>query len=294
MTENITREDGYTMDKTGNNRYTPAFVPQQDSNEKNWALIFIGRNLLMKKTGDKLSIPEINELHCITPFDKTFMYIGTYDGHGCYCKKLNDDIVLPENLTLLDIKEITKQSGDSGLFLLAGAANHILHWSSVNKYCGCCGNKTEDKKDERAKICPNCGNIIYPRISPATITAVFCGDQILLAHNSHFKKELYSLIAGFVEPGETLEQCVEREIREEVGIKVKNIRYFSSQPWPFPDSLMMAFTAEYESGEITVDNCEILDAGWYRADSLPEIPSADSIAGKIIRWYRDQYQGEQK
>lgn len=282
------------MENTANNKYTPAFLPQLNSKENSWALIFVGRNLLMKKTGDKLSIPETNELDCIIADDKSLEYIGTYAGHGCFCKKLSDETVLQENLSLVDLKDITKLSGDSGLFLLAGAANHILHWRSVNKYCGCCGNKTEDKKDERTKICPYCGNIIYPRISPATITAVFRGDQILLAHNSHFKKDLYSLIAGFVEPGETLEQCVEREIREEVGIKVKNIRYFSSQPWPFPDSLMMAFTAEYESGEITVDNCEIIDAGWYKAESLPEIPSADSIAGKMIRWYRDQYQDEKK
>jgi NAD+ diphosphatase len=100
---------------------------------------------------------------------------------------------------------------------------------------------------------------------------------------------MYSLIAGFVEPGETLEQCVEREIGEEVGIKVKNIQYMKSQPWPFPDSLMLAFTAEYESGEIIVDGCEITDAAWYKADSLPQIPSSDSIAGKIIRWYRDRF-----
>jgi NAD+ diphosphatase len=148
-----------------------------------------------------------------------------------------------------------------------------------------------DKEDERAKVCQSCGNIVYPRIAPATITAVFRDGQILLAHNSNFRNGLYGLIAGYVEPGETLEQCVEREIREEVGIKVKNVRYLSSQPWPFPDSLMMGFTADYESGEITVDQCEITDAGWYKADKLPDIPSVDSIAGRMIRWYRDQTAG---
>jgi NAD+ diphosphatase len=100
---------------------------------------------------------------------------------------------------------------------------------------------------------------------------------------------MYSLIAGFVEPGETLEQCVEREIREEVGIQVKNIRYYDSQPWPFPDSLMLAFIADYAGGEIVTDNVEITDAAWYQADSLPEIPSTDSVAGRLIRWYRDSH-----
>ena len=145
-----------------------------------------------------------------------------------------------------------------------------------------------EKKDESAKVCSECGNIVYPRISPAVITAVFKGDQILLAHNRSFRNGLYSLIAGFVEPGETLEHCVKREIMEEVGIRVKNVRYAGSQPWSFPDALMIAFTAEYESGEICVDQVEIIDAGWYRMDAMPDIPSTDSIAGRLIRWYIEQ------
>ncbi|MDF2942585.1 MAG: pyrophosphatase [Herbinix sp.] len=268
--------------------YIPAHLPTEAAKESAWVLVLLEKKILMKKVGDKFYIPEANDIDNLIINDKTMEYIGKYDGHDCYCKRLNEIAELPDYLELIDLMKITNLSDDSGLFMLAGTANHILHWYSVNQYCGCCGHKTLDKKDERARICPNCGNIVYPRISPATITAVFRDDQILLAHNRNFKKDLYSLIAGFVEPGETLEQCVTREIGEEVGIKVKNIRYFSSQPWPFPDSLMMAFTAEYESGELIVDNCEIMEAAWYKADSLPEIPSSDSIAGKIIRWYRDQ------
>jgi NAD+ diphosphatase len=266
-------------------KYIPAYLPPQAMNESAWALIFVNNKILLKKAGDLFSIPEINELEAILPGGEKLTYIGEFEDHDCYCGKLNETVVLPENLDLADRINITKLTGDSELFILAGAASQILHWIDHNQYCGCCGHKTADKEDERAKICPNCGNTIYPRISPATITAIFRGDQILLAHNRNFRANLYSLIAGFAEPGETLEQCAAREIREEVGIKVKNIRYFSSQPWPFPDSLMVAFTAEYESGEITADQFEILDAGWYKADSMPEIPSADSIAGKIIRWY---------
>jgi len=277
------------MDILREYEYIPAYLPPDTSQENAWALVFIDKKLLMKKVGDKIQIPEVTDLESIMTNDKCMDYIGKYDGRDCYCKRLYELTALPENLVLVELKEITNGSGDSGLFLLAGTANHILHWNSMNQYCGSCGHKTVDKKEERAKICPNCGNIIYPRISPATITAIFRGDQILLAHNRNFKKDMYSLIAGFVEPGENLEQCVEREIGEEVGIKVKNIQYFSSQPWSFPDSLMMAFTAEYESGEIRVDNSEITDAAWYKAGSLPEIPSTDSIAGKIIRWYQDRY-----
>ncbi|MGB8451531.1 MAG: NAD(+) diphosphatase [Anaerocolumna sp.] len=253
-----------------------------------WIFALTANKLLVKKVEDKLNIPEYRDLKDLLKTHKCLEYVGIYNGHACYCERLSESSALPQNMELIDIKEITYLTGDPDIFILAGTANHILHWNSMNQYCGRCGHKTYDKKDERAKICPDCGNIIYPRISPATITAVIKDNQILLAHNRNFKKGLYSLIAGFVEPGETLEQCVEREIQEEVGIKVKNIRYFTSQPWSFPDSLMLAFVAEYESGEIVVDNNEITDAAWYSTDGLPEIPSTDSVAGKIIRWYREQ------
>lgn len=270
-------------------KYTPAYLPPDTLNESSWALILIGKKILMYKAENEFKIPRYSDVLGVIPEDDSMLYIGRYDGHDCYCKRFNELPELPKYLELVEMMEITKLSGDNGLFILAGAANHILHWSSMNQYCGCCGNKTVDKKEERAKVCTVCGNIIFPRIAPATITAIFHEDKILLAHNRNFRNDLYSLIAGFVEPGETLEQCVEREILEEVGIKVKNIRYFNSQPWSFPDSLMIAFTAEYESGEIKVDNTEIVDAAWFTADLLPEIPSNDSIAGKIIRWYREQY-----
>lgn len=270
------------------NKYEPGFHKSEQIKKNAWALIIISKKLLMRKPEEKYDIPEVKDVEDIITYIQSMEYIGKYDGNDCYCVRLEKEPLLPDGFSLVELREITKFSGDAGLFILAGAANHILHWRSVNQYCGCCGHKTYAKTDERAQICPKCGNVIYPRISPAIITAVFRQDQILLAHNSSFNKDMYSLIAGYVEPGELLEQCVEREIKEEVGIKVKNIRYLSSQPWPFPDSLMLAFTAEYESGEITVDNVEITDAAWYKADSLPIIPSEDSIAGRIIRWFQKQ------
>jgi NAD+ diphosphatase len=268
--------------------YIPAFLPPEVMEENAWVLIFIDNKLLMKRVDDKFFIPEVNILKEILAEKDTLKYIGTYDGHDCYYKKMDELNKLPENLELEDIRDITKLSGDPGLFLLAGAVKHILHWENMNQFCGQCGHKTVDKKEERAKVCPYCGNIVYPRIAPATITAVFRDDKILLAHNSNFRLGFYGLISGYVEPGETLEQCVRREIKEEVGIKVKNIKYLSSQPWPYPDSLMMAFSAEYEDGEIMVDDFEITDAGWFTADNLPEIPSTDSIAGRMIRWYQEE------
>ena len=125
----------------------------------------------------------------------------------------------------------------------------------------------------------------FPRLAPAVIVAVTKGDKILLAHSSEWRGKLYSVLAGFVEPGETFEECVEREIMEEVGIKVKNIRYFGSRPWPFPHSLMVGFTAEYESGEITIDQVEITDAQWFTSDNLPLVPGKISIARQLIDWF---------
>jgi NAD+ diphosphatase len=142
--------------------------------------------------------------------------------------------------------------------------------------------------DERAKICPKCGLVAYPRLSPAVIVAVLRDNCILLAHSHRFPAKFYSVLAGFVEPGETLEECVEREVYEEVGIRVRAIRYFGSQPWPFPDSLMIAFTANYAGGEIRIDHSEIADANWFSANDLPHIPPKISIARQLIDWFLEK------
>jgi NAD+ diphosphatase len=168
---------------------------------------------------------------------------------------------------------------------IAGRANQLLYWHRTHVYCGQCGRETEDKADERAKICPDCGHVSYPRLSPAVIVAIVRGNRILLARNRRFKGSFYSVLAGFVEPGESLEECIRREIREEVGLRVKNIRYFGSQPWPFPDSLMIGFIADYAAGEIRVDGSEILDAGWFSKNRLPGIPPKISIARQLIDWF---------
>ena len=173
---------------------------------------------------------------------------------------------------------------------VAGLANQFVIWNENHRYCGKCGRLTTEKTDERAKACLHCGLVNYPRLSPAVIMAVIKDRQILLAQSQRFHAKFYSVLAGFVEPGETLEECVKREVREEVGIAVKNIRYFGSQPWPFPDSLMIAFTAEYAGGEIEIDNSEILYAGWFTADSLTFIPPKISIARHLIDWFSENKQ----
>ncbi len=166
-------------------------------------------------------------------------------------------------------------------------ATHLHNWISKNNNCSNCGSKIE-VKDLKA-YCSKCNYMKYPKISPAVIVGIFKDEEILLARNKNFPEKLFSLIAGFVDVGETLEECVKREIKEEVGIEVTNIKYYSSQPWPFPDSIMIAFTADYLSGEIKVDNVEIEEAHWFSFDELPLYPTRRSIAGKLINTYMDKY-----
>ncbi|MEZ5233331.1 MAG: NAD(+) diphosphatase [Acidimicrobiales bacterium] len=181
---------------------------------------------------------------------------------------------------------------DELLWTVAGRAEQIVSWDRTHRFCGRCGEQTVLQDNERARKCPSCGLLAYPRLSPATITLVTRGEgedeEALLAWGRQFPGRFYSTLAGFVEPGENLEQCVAREIKEEVGVDISDITYFGSQPWPFPNSLMLGFTARYAGGELVLQEEEIVEAGWFRADALPPCPRGGmSIAGALIdSWLR--------
>jgi NAD+ diphosphatase len=175
----------------------------------------------------------------------------------------------------------------SGEWLAAGRAVQLAEWSRTHRFCGRCGTPTAPAVGERARRCPACGLVAHPRVAPAIITLVTRGEagpdqEALLARGVSFPVPMYSCLAGFVEPGEDLEGAVVREVSEEVGIRVGDLRYRGSQPWPFPHSLMVGFRAAYAGGELDLDEREIVDAGWYRRDSLPQMPSGISIARKLI------------
>ena len=174
------------------------------------------------------------------------------------------------------------------LFAIAARAVQIMAWHSTHQFCGRCATPTIQLPTERAKRCPNCELRQYPRLSPAVIMLIYKEEQLLLARAPRFRNGMYSVLAGFVEPGESLEETVARETREEVGIEIKNIRYFGSQPWPFPNSLMLGFTAEYAGGEIVPEPGEIEDAAWFDKTSLPPVPGELSIARKLIDWFVNQ------
>jgi NAD+ diphosphatase len=165
---------------------------------------------------------------------------------------------------------------------VAGRAVQLVEWARTHRYCGRCGTPTETVPGERARRCPACRLLAFPRLAPAMIVLIERGDEVLLARGIQFPVPMYSCLAGFVEPGESLEEAVAREVREEVGLDVTDVRYQSSQPWPFPHSLMLGFRATWAGGEIEIDPVEIVDAGWYRADDLPTIPPPMSIARRLI------------
>ncbi len=164
----------------------------------------------------------------------------------------------------------------------AARALALLKWRRTARFCGCCGGPLQDDKYETARVCPLCGNVVFPRISPAIIILVSKGDKILLARHATRNTDLYTCLAGFMEHGENIEECARREVKEETGIEIENIRYCSSQAWPYPDQLMIALRADWKSGDLVLQESEIDDAKWFSRDNLPPIPKPGSVAYKLI------------
>ena len=202
--------------------------------------------------------------------------------YGVDISNTNNEInVGYKSLIEYDIRHLLAISNSEDI-LLIGRANQLLHWIKSNKFSGYTGKLNKFNEKEEALYCTTTSSMIYPSISPCVLAMVTKGDKILLARNTLFPEGLYSVLAGFVEVSESAEETVKREVLEEVNIKVKNIQYFGSQPWPFPSQLMLGFTCEYESGEIKVDMNEIAEANWYQAKNLPYVPPESSLSGKLI------------
>lgn len=214
------------------------------------------------------------------------LHVGEWHGLPCYTADVDAFPEMPSG-EATSLRAIFQLAG-AETFALAGRATQLLDWQKNHRFCGQCGTPTVPKPGEYAKQCPNCGLLVYSRISPAVMVLVRDGGKLLLARGSHFKPGVFSALAGFVEPGETLEECAVREVREEVGIEITNLRYFHSQSWPFPNSLMVAFFADYAGGEITPDPVEIEAAGWFSPDALPVLPEPISISHRLIDAAREQ------
>ncbi|MGH7961818.1 MAG: NAD(+) diphosphatase, partial [Candidatus Binatia bacterium] len=262
----------FGLQKTFISELTP---PQEHTGPSLW-FAFHRNRLLVEVVEDALRVPYRERFDELGVAVVQRHYLGRYDGMPCHAVELADES-LPAGMDFKDLRQVYGLL-EEDLFVLGGRAVQIVEWDRTHQYCGRCGSRTHPTEKERAKVCPQCGLLNFPRLAPAIIVAVTRGEKILLARSAHFPQGLFSVLAGFVEPGETIEECVAREVKEEVGITVDNIRYFGSQPWPFPHSLMIGFTAEYVEGELKLDPTEIVEAGWFRADSLPSIPGRMSIA----------------
>ena len=208
------------------------------------------------------------------------LYIGKYKSKDCFVANAD----FKKGFDLRKVYEFNKD-----LYLMSAKAVLVNDWYISHQFCGRCGTKTEvDEKDMMLK-CPECGQVHYPRIAPAIIVAIRNGDELLMAQHSYHETIRYALIAGFVEPGESIEEAVHREVLEEIGIKIKNLNYKKSQSWPFPNSLMLAFEAEYDSGDIKVDGDEIVKAKWFKKDEIIRYASDISISDWLIQEFIDNH-----
>jgi len=272
-------------------QFEPDFkLPATESADALW-FVFQAGKLLIRAGNEGQPIPRSRDLTDlkIAPIRK--QYLGRWEGLPCYAAELANNKTLAEGFAFEGLRQLFGRL-EEDMIWVAGRANQLTDWNQSHQFCGRCGHATEDKHNERAKICPACKLVNYPRVSPAIIVAVVKDNQILLGRNRRFKGGFYSVLAGFAEPGESLEECVAREVDEEVGITVKNIRYFGSQPWPFPNSLMVGFIADYAGGRIDVDKSEIIEAAWFSPQNLPPIPPKISIARQLIDWFVLTYRGK--
>jgi len=224
-------------------------------------------------------LPRRSDLDVSVPL-RSF-YLGLWNQQPCWAEEYAEAKAPDSMAQWFVIREVLTDL-TAELFHVTITAKHLLSWHAGQQFCGTCGHALQDSPTERARVCTHCARVHYPIIAPAIIVAIRRGEEILLAHNHSFHNKIHSIIAGFIEAGETPEQAVAREVREEVGIEVRDIRYLESQAWPFPNSLMLGFSADYAQGNIQADGMEIEHAAWYSKNKLPQLPRPGSISFRLI------------
>jgi NAD+ diphosphatase len=253
--------------------FEPAVAPSPVPSAVVWSFAFVQGQLLLPEGDAGLLAPgPILE-------SGLRLFLGRLDGLDCWALRVD---AAPPGWRCLPLRA-AMMAMTAPLAGVAGRAAQVLEWDRAHRHCGVCGTPTDPVPDERARRCPSCGQMAYPRVSPAMMVLVWRPGEVLLARAPHFATGMYSALAGFVEAGESIEECVEREVAEEVGVRVTDLRYFGSQSWPFPHSLMVAFTARWADGAIVPEAGEIEDARWFTLDALPVIPPRFSISGHLIR-----------
>lgn len=262
-------------------RFVPARQHADPLPDDAWVFAYSGTQILWHGSDDAPAIPTLVDLSR-AGIGGDLHYLGALEGRPCVAMTLAEGTAAPPAFSASGLRALFFRIPDA-MLALAGRASQIVEWDRTHRYCGRCATPTHEKPDEYAKECPKCGLVAWPRLSPAMMALVTRGREMLLARSRRFANtSMYSALAGFVEAGETVEDCVAREVREEVGLEVAGLRYFGSQSWPFPHSLMIAFTAEYAGGDIRLDDDEIVEARWFSVDALPQMPPSVSIARKLI------------
>ena len=250
---------------------------------------FIVQNegVLVYKNNNKL--PVDTHLESIAPHFLRRFELGSFNEMSFFCAELDPKVLIPETFHILSLRN-TLSLLNYDTYSIAVKAYSVILWDKNHQFCSRCGCRTVCKNQGFERLCTLCHLSFFPRISPSIIVLIKKEEHLLMARSPNFLPGVYGLIAGFVDVGESIEEAVHREVKEEVGIKIKNLNYFGSQQWPFPDSLMIAFTADYCSGDITINPDEIEEAGWYKYDNLPGKPqSSISIASKLIEAFVNIY-----
>ncbi len=268
-----------------------------DSHGPAYWFVFQESNLLVRTAAEGAEVLQASSAQTLGVPILRSQFLGYLTAEGqppvpCYSAEADAASPLPDGATAEGLRQLYTRLPDP-LFQIAGRAVQIVDWDRTHQFCGRCGSPVESQPTERAKRCPACGLTNFPRLSPAIIIAVVRhteeGPRLLMARNHRFPAGRYSVIAGFVEPGESLEECAQREVMEEVGIAIKDVRYVASQPWPFPNSLMLGFTAEYAGGDFVLEEAEIAEVGWFAPDALPQLPPPPSIARRLIDGFIAEY-----
>lgn len=256
--------------------------------EQSWWFVFYKDELLLEKqeNGGAFAIP-YGEVSPIPIKEKTTIHdIATLEGSICKAFSISQPVDESDKYIMVGLRA-SYDCLPLAHHQIAGKAHQIIHWDRNSQFCSACSTPME-QKEAIMKRCPNCGREVYPTISTAILVLVQKDDSLLLVHARNFKGKFNSLVAGFLETGETLEECVAREVKEETGLDVKNITYFGNQPWPYPSGLMVGFIADYAGGEITLQDEELSSGDFYTRDNLPELPRKLSLARKMIDWWLEQ------
>ncbi|HEX5991743.1 MAG TPA: NAD(+) diphosphatase [Thermomicrobiales bacterium] len=268
------------------------FLPETEPGDRAWdaasggprgrCFAFSGSDMvILGVASESPQIPSWDDLRAWEIAAVRYQYLGTLGGEPCWSAELAPKVRLPEMAMLSGLRALYDGLPEIH-YAVAGRAAQIVAWDRDHQHCGRCGEPTERVPGERGRRCARCDLTAYPRVSPAIIVLIERGDRILLARGRAFVPRRFGIIAGFVEPGESLEDAVRREVREEVGLELTDIDYFGSQPWPFPHGIMIGFRARYLRGKIRLGDGELVEARWYGREDLPEIPAKLSIARRLI------------